>query len=52
MSAPHITEAGIAVSGLLSRFGSISLAVPAASLRWRPSTLIHGLEALPVRLAP
>jgi len=45
-------EAGIAISGLLSRFGSISLAVPAASLRWRPSTLIHGLEALPVRLAP
>ena len=45
-------EAGIAISGLLARFGSISLAVPAASLRWRPSTLIHGLEALPVRLAP
>jgi cytochrome P450 len=45
-------EAGIAISGLLSRFGSISLAVPAASLRWRPSTLIHGLEALPVRLVP
>ena len=45
-------EAGIAISGLLSRFGSISLAVPAASLRWRPSTLIHGLEALPVRLGP
>jgi cytochrome P450 len=45
-------EAGIAISGLLARFGSISLAVPAASLRWRPSTLIHGLESLPVRLAP
>jgi cytochrome P450 len=45
-------EAGIALSGLLSRFGSISLAVPAGSLRWRPSTLIHGLEALPVRLYP
>jgi cytochrome P450 len=45
-------EAGIAISGLLARFGSISLAVPAASLRWRPSTLIHGLEALPVRLVP
>jgi len=26
--------------------------VPASSLRWRPSTLIHGLEALPVRLNP
>jgi cytochrome P450 len=45
-------EAEIAVSGLLARFGSISLAVPAASLRWRQSTLIHGLESLPVRLAP
>ena len=45
-------EAEIAISGLLARFGSIRLAVPAASLRWRPSTLIHGLESLPVRLAP
>ena len=45
-------EAGIAISGLLARFGSISLAAPPASLRWRPSTLIHGLEALPVRLGP
>src|SRR6516162_348003 len=45
-------EAEIAISGLLTRFGSISLAVEAASLRWRPSTLIHGLESLPVRLAP
>jgi cytochrome P450 len=45
-------EAEIAIPALLSRFGSISLAVPAASLRWRPSTLIHGLESLPVRLAP
>ena len=44
-------EAEIAISGLVARFGSISLAVPAASLRWRPSTLIHGLESLPVRLA-
>jgi cytochrome P450 len=24
----------------------------AESLRWRPSTLIHGLESLPVRLYP
>ena len=44
-------EAEIAFGGLLERFGSITLAVPAESLRWRPSTLIHGLEALPVRLA-
>jgi cytochrome P450 len=45
-------EAEIAFGGLLERFGSMTLAVPADSLRWRPSTLIHGLEALPVRLAP
>jgi cytochrome P450 len=44
-------EAEIAFSGLLERFGSMTLAVPADSLRWRPSTLIHGLETLPVRLA-
>ena len=44
-------EAEIAFAGLLARFGSIQLAVPVSSLRWRPSTLIHGLEALPVRLA-
>ncbi len=45
-------EAEIAFGALLDRFGSITLAVPAGSLRWRPSTLIHGLESLPVRLAP
>ena len=45
-------EAEIAFRGLLERFGSITLAVPADELRWRPSTLIHGLETLPVRLAP
>ncbi len=45
-------EAEIAFGALLDRFGSITLAVPAGSLRWRLSTLIHGLESLPVRLAP
>ena len=45
-------EAEIAFSGLLARFGSMRLAVPAESLRWRPSTLIHGLESLPVQLFP
>ena len=39
-----------AFGALLSRFPALSLAVPATSLRWRPSSLIHGLEALPVRL--
>jgi cytochrome P450 len=43
-------EAEIAFTGLLDRFGSMTLAVPADELRWRPSTLIHGLESLPVRL--
>jgi cytochrome P450 len=45
-------EAEIAFRGLLERFGSMTLAVPADELRWRPSTLIHGLESLPVRLIP
>jgi len=45
-------EAEIAFAGLLERFGSMTLAVPPDALRWRPSTLIHGLESLPVRLGP
>ena len=45
-------EAEIAFRALLARFGSMQLAVPAEALRWRPSTLIHGLETLPVRLFP
>jgi cytochrome P450 len=45
-------EAEIAFTGLLGRFGRLELAVPPESLRWRPSTLIHGLESLPVRLNP
>jgi cytochrome P450 len=45
-------EAEIAFAGLLERFGSMTLAVPPDELRWRPSTLIHGLESLPVRLRP
>jgi cytochrome P450 len=43
-------EAEIAFGALLERFASITLAVPASELRWRPSSLIHGLESLPVRL--
>jgi len=43
-------EAEIAFGTLLRRFGSITLAVPPSELRWRPSSLIHGLECLPVRL--
>lgn len=43
-------EAVIAFGQLLARFPDLELAVPAASLRWRESSLIHGLAALPVRL--
>jgi cytochrome P450 len=43
-------EAEIAFGALLERFGSMTLAVPPSELRWRPSSLIHGLESLPVRL--
>ncbi|MGW7464643.1 cytochrome P450, partial [Streptomyces xantholiticus] len=43
-------EGEIAFGMLLSRFPGLTLAVPESSLRWRPSSLIHGLEVLPVRL--
>jgi len=43
-------EGEVAFGALLSRFPSLSLAVDPSSLRWRPSSLIHGLEKLPVRL--
>jgi cytochrome P450 len=43
-------EGEAAFGALLSRFPDLSLAVPADELRWRPSSLIHGLETLPVRL--
>ena len=42
-------EGEIAFRALLTRFPSLALAVPESSLRWRPSSLIHGLETLPVR---
>ncbi len=44
-------EGEIAFGGLLERFPGMRLAAPPESLRWRPSTLIHGLESLPVRLS-
>ena len=43
-------EGEIAFGALLSRFPALSLAVPVDRLRWRPSSLIRGLESLPVRL--
>ena len=44
-------EGVIAFGALLSRFPGMTLAVAPDSLRWRPSTLIRGLETLPVRLS-
>jgi len=44
-------EGEVAFGALLSRFPSLSLAAEPSALRWRPSSLIHGLETLPVRLA-
>jgi cytochrome P450 len=43
-------EAEVALGALLARFPRISLAVPPAELRWRPVSLMNGLESLPVRL--
>jgi cytochrome P450 len=43
-------EGEVAFGALLSMFPSMSLAVPASALRWRQSSLMHGLESLPVRL--
>jgi cytochrome P450 len=44
-------EAEVALGALLTRFPEISLAVPPRELRWRPVSLMNGLESLPVHLA-
>jgi cytochrome P450 len=44
-------EAEVALGALLTRFPEIALAVPPQELRWRPVSLMNGLESLPVRLA-
>ena len=44
-------EAEVALGALLARFPALSLAVPQEELRWRPVSLMHGLESLTVRLA-
>ena len=44
-------EAEVAFGALLPRFPGLSLAVPAAELRWRPVGLMNGLVSLPARLA-
>ena len=43
-------EGEVAFGALLSRFPGLSLAADPSALRWRASSLIHGLETLPVRL--
>jgi cytochrome P450 len=43
-------EAEIAIGRLLARFAELELAAEPGELRWRDSTLVHGLESLPVRL--
>jgi cytochrome P450 len=44
-------EAEVALGALLARFPEISLAVSPRELRWRPVSLMNGLESLPVHLA-
>jgi cytochrome P450 len=44
-------EAEVALGALVARFPGLALAVPAEELRWRPVSLMTGLESLPVRLA-
>ncbi|HEV2781327.1 MAG TPA: cytochrome P450 [Actinophytocola sp.] len=43
-------EGQIAIGRLLDRFPDLALATDPAALRWRNSTLLRGLEHLPVRL--
>lgn len=43
-------EAEVALDALLTRFPALSLGVSPEELRWRRVSLMHGLEALPVRL--
>jgi cytochrome P450 len=43
-------EGEVAIGSLLARCPGLALAVPPSELRWRHSSLIHGLESLPVRL--
>jgi cytochrome P450 len=43
-------EAEVALGALLARFPRISLAITPSELRWRPVSLMNGLESLPVRL--
>ncbi|TCO56639.1 cytochrome P450 family protein [Actinocrispum wychmicini] len=43
-------EGQLAIGKLINRFPGLALAADPAAMRWRFSTLMHGLEALPVSL--
>jgi cytochrome P450 len=43
-------EAEVALGALLARFPRISLAVLSSELRWRPVSVMNGLDALPIRI--
>jgi cytochrome P450 PksS len=43
-------EGKIALQALIDRFPDMRLAQPPADLTWRKSTLVRGLEALPIHL--
>jgi cytochrome P450 len=45
-------EGQIAIGRLLSRFSELALEGDSAALRWRASTLMHGLYSLPLRVLP
>jgi cytochrome P450 len=45
-------EGQIAIGGLFGRFPDVTLDADPGTLRWRDSTLMHGLESLPVRVGP
>ena len=45
-------EAHVAFTSLIRRFSELRLAAPREELRWRRSTLLRGLESLPVETVP
>jgi cytochrome P450 len=45
-------EGLVALGSVLDRFPDLRLSTAAADLGWRPSAVMHGLNALPVRLRP
>ena len=43
-------EAEVALGALLARFPRVTLAVPSSKVRWRPVSLMNGLDSLPIRV--